>query len=63
MPVIERPLGERVEKVRIAKKKMIDLEKDDLVALFKHKNVKKDKVKMNVNKLAKDGENLEDKKD
>lgn len=68
LPVIERPLGERVEKVRIAKKKMIDLEKDDLVALFKHKNVKKDKVKMNVNKLAKDGgegskETTENKKD
>ncbi len=64
LPVIERPLGERVEKVRIAKKKMIDLEKDDLVALFKHKNVKKDKVKMNVNKLAKEEkETVEDKKD
>lgn len=54
LPIIERPLGERVEKVRIAKKKMIDLEKDDLVALFKNKTVKKDKVKLNGKKLAKD---------
>lgn len=46
MPVIEKPLAERVEKVRITKKKAIDLEKDDLVALFK-RNVhhKSDKEK------------------
>lgn len=50
MPVIEAPLQERVEKVRIKKKKMIDLEKDDLVALFKKNVVKKDKVKMGKNK-------------
>lgn len=35
MPVIEKPLDKRVEKVRMLKKKSIDLEKDDLVALFK----------------------------
>lgn len=35
MPIIEKPLEKRVEKVRITKKKAIDLEKDDLVALFK----------------------------
>lgn len=52
MPVIEAPLQDRVEKVRIKKKKMIDLEKDDLVALFKNNIVKKDKVKMGKNKLA-----------
>ncbi len=50
MPVIEAPLQDRVEKVRIKKKKMIDLEKDDLVALFKKNAVKKDKVKMGKNK-------------
>lgn len=43
MPVIEKPLAERVEKVRITKKKAIDLEKDDLVALFR-KNVVHHKV-------------------
>ncbi len=46
MPVIDTPLQARVEKIRIQKKKMIDLEKDDLVALFKKNVVKKDRVKM-----------------
>ena len=46
MPVIEKPLQARVEKIRIQKKKMVDLEKDDLVALFKKNVVRKDRVKM-----------------
>ena len=50
MPVNETPLQARVEKIRIKKKKMIDLEKDDLVALFKRNVVKKDRVKMNKSK-------------
>ena len=47
MPVIDTPLQARVEKIRIKKKRMVDLEKDDLVALFKKNVVKKDRVKMN----------------
>lgn len=47
MPVIDTPLQNRVEKIRIKKKRMVDLEKDDLVALFKKNVVKKDRVKMN----------------
>lgn len=41
MPVIERPLPERVEKVRIAKKKLVDLENDDLLSLITHRRPKK----------------------
>ncbi|MBE5739168.1 MAG: mechanosensitive ion channel [Clostridiales bacterium] len=53
MPVIETPLPSRVEKIRITKKKMIDLEKDDLVALFKKNVIKKDnRVKMNKTKKS-----------
>jgi len=50
MPFEEKKLPERVEKVRINKRQLIDLEKDDLMALFRKKNGKNNKVKMNKKK-------------
>ena len=52
MPVIEQKLQDRVEKVRIKQKQLIDLEKDDLMALFKRKNGKDNKVKMKKSKKS-----------
>lgn len=70
MPVIEKPLQARVEKIRIQKKKMVDLEKDDLVALFKNNIVRKDRVKMGskskkttTTKVEEKKETTEEKKD
>lgn len=63
MPVIEKPLQARVEKIRIQKKKMVDLEKDDLVALFKNNIVRKDRVKMGSKSKKTTTKKVEEKKE
>ena len=62
MPVKEQRLPDRVEKVRIKTKRLIDLEKDDLMALFRKKNGKDNKVKMK-SQPSKENEESKEKSD
>lgn len=58
MPVIKDKLPNRIEKERIEEKHKIDLEKDDLISIFRHKNkIKKTKNKKENNKIPETKEN------